>query len=86
MELELSKEDTAEILGSLKRFFLEEIEFEMTELQSKVLLSYFLKELAPIAYNKGVSDAEAFLRSRLEDLSSSCFEQPLTYWSQGRRS
>jgi len=86
MELQLSKEDMAEILGSLKRFFREEVEFEMTELQSKLLLSYFLKELAPIAYNKGVADAEAFLRSRLEDVSSSCFEQPLTYWSKARKS
>ena len=86
MDMEISKDDTAEIVGSLKRFFREEMETELSELQAKMLLRYFFKELAPIAYNKGVSDSEAFLRARLEDLSSSCFEPPFTYWLKGKKS
>ena len=85
MDIELSKEDAAEALGSLKRFFREEIEVDLSELQSQMVLKYFMKELAPFSYNRGVADADAFLRSRLEDLTSSCFEQPLTYWSKMKK-
>jgi uncharacterized protein (DUF2164 family) len=85
MDMDISKEDAAEVIGSLKRFFREEFEIDLSELQSQMALKYFMKEVAPIAYNRGVADAEAFLRSRLEDLSSSCFEQPLTYWSKMKK-
>ncbi len=85
MDVDLPKEDSAEVIGSIKRFFHEEIEVDLTELQSQLILKYFFKELAPIVYNKGVSDAESFLLLRLEDMKSSCFEQPLTYWSKTKK-
>ena len=34
-------------------------------MHAKFLLGYFLKEIAPFAYNKGVSDAESYFRSKL---------------------
>jgi uncharacterized protein (DUF2164 family) len=85
MDITLSKEDAAEALGSIKRFFREEIEVELTEIQARVVQKYFFDELAPFAYNKGVSDAEKFMSVRLEDLKSSCCEQTLTYWSKSKK-
>ncbi len=82
MELELSKDETAQLLGSLRRFFREELETEISELQAKLVWRFFLKEVAPLAYNKGVAEAEAFMRSRVEDLNTSCYEQPFIYWTK----
>jgi uncharacterized protein (DUF2164 family) len=85
MAIELSKQDIEQIVPSIRKYFKEELEQEISEMRAKLLLNYFLKEIAPFAYNKGVSDAEAFMRARVEDLSGTCFEEGLTYWRQKRK-
>lgn len=85
MEFELEKQETSEAVHSLQKFFASELEIELGELRAKQLLDYVMKEFGPIAYNKGVRDAEAFLRERLEDLSGSCYKQPLTYWPSRKK-
>jgi uncharacterized protein (DUF2164 family) len=85
MAIEFSKQEIADIIPSLQKYFREELEQELSEMHAKFLLGYFLKELAPFAYNKGVSDAEAYFRSKVEDLSGVCFEPTLTYWLKKRR-
>jgi len=49
------------------------------------LLNYFMKEIAPFAYNHGVKDAESYFRGKVEDLSATCFEAGLTYWVKKRK-
>lgn len=85
MAITLSKEEIAQIIPSLQKYFREELEQEISEMRAKFLLDYFLKEIAPLAYNKGVSDAEAYVRARVEDLAGTCFEEGLTYWRQKRK-
>ncbi len=80
MSIELDQPQTNEILASLRRYFREELEVEIGEMRAKFLLDYFLKEIAPLAYNQGVKDAEMFFRGKIEDLSGTCFEEGLTYW------
>jgi Uncharacterized conserved protein (DUF2164) len=48
-------------------------------------VDYVLKEIGPLAYNRGVQDAEEFFRKRLEDLPGTCFEPPLTYWQTKKK-
>lgn len=85
MAIELTKEERAEVLPSIRRFFREELEVELSELQSTMVLKYVLTEIAPFAYNGGVKDAETYFRGRLEDLSGACFEPSLTYWNKKPR-
>lgn len=80
MSLSLSKEQKAEVIGSIRRFFSEKLELELNELQARFLLDYFSAEIAPFAYNEGVADAQKFLFRLCEDLPSTCFQEPLTYW------
>ena len=80
MAIELEKQEVEEILPSIKKYILEEFEEEIGDLKAQLLLNYFLKEIAPYAYNKGVKDAEHFFRTKVEDLQGSCYEFPLTYW------
>ncbi len=82
MAIELSKEEIKEVLPSLRRYFREELEEEISEMRAKFLLDYFLKEIAPLAYNKGVRDAEMYFRGKIEDLTGTCFEDGLTYWQK----
>lgn len=89
MPIELDKTETKEVVFSLQRYFREELDQELDqelgEMRAKFLLDYILQEIAPLAYNKGVGDAEAFLRGKIEDLSGTCFEDGLTYWTKKKK-
>lgn len=84
MATELTVAEQAEAIASLKRYFSSELEVELSELRAKLLLEFVLKEIGPLAYNRGVQDAEAFFRQRLEDLPATCFEPAFTYWKRKR--
>lgn len=45
MELDLSKEETAAIQASLKRYMAEEFDIDMGDLQANLLLRYVLAEI-----------------------------------------
>jgi uncharacterized protein (DUF2164 family) len=85
MSIELKKEEVVEIVPSLQRYFREEFDTELSEMRAKFLLEYFLKEIGPYAYNRGVRDAENYLRARVEDLPATCFEDGLTYWVKRKK-
>lgn len=85
MAIELTKPEIASIIPSLQKYCREELELEVGGMQAQFLLDYFLKEIAPFAYNKGVSDAELYFRSKVEDLSGTCYEPELTYWQKKRK-
>jgi uncharacterized protein (DUF2164 family) len=82
MPHELSKEQRAEFLHSLRRYFTEELDLSLSDLQAGFFLNYLWKELTPIAYNCGVDDARRFFAAKLEDLPGTCFEAPLRYWPE----
>lgn len=85
MSLELDKEQTAALLGSLRRYAREELDTELSELRAKLLLDYILQEVGPFAYNRGVKDAEQYFRAKVEDLPATCFEDGLTYWTKRKK-
>lgn len=80
MAIELSKADRQAASASLQAYLRDELDQELSELRAKLFLDYLLKEMGPFAYNQGVRDAERYFRAKVEDLSATCFEEPLTYW------
>jgi uncharacterized protein (DUF2164 family) len=70
----------AEILASMQRYFIENLDSEISDIQAGFLLDFFMREVAPFAYNKGVEDAQNYLIKATEDLPNTCFEDGLTYW------
>jgi uncharacterized protein (DUF2164 family) len=83
MAVPLSRDDEKQALASLRRFSDEELEVELTDIQHRALLAFFLKEIAPSVYNKAVADAQVFLRDRLADLEATCYEADFAYWPKG---
>ncbi len=86
MPIQLQPQETAELTHSLKKYFAAEFEQPLSDLKARLFLDYVLQEIAPLAYNQGVRDAERLLRKNLEDLPATCFEPPLTYWQKKRKS
>ena len=84
MPVKLTADQKKEALSSIERFLNDELECEASSMQAGFLLEYFLKEIAPLAYNQGVEDARSFFQGKLEDLSGTCFEHAFTYWDSGK--
>lgn len=85
MSIKLTTQETEEAIFSLKKYFASELEAELGDLRAKLLLDYLLKEICPLAYNRGIQDAEEFFRKRIEDLPATCFEPPFAYWQAKKR-
>jgi uncharacterized protein (DUF2164 family) len=84
----LSDDTTKKALGSLKRYFDEQRDEELGDLQAHLLLEYIVEEIGPSIYNAALADAQVYLRERLEDLDGACGVPEFGYWTkaQGRRS
>ena len=82
MAIKPIKEQLPALLSSIQSYFREEWDQEISELKARLLLDYVMKEIAPVAYNKGVRDAESYFRQKIEDLSGSCHEAEFTYWTE----
>jgi uncharacterized protein (DUF2164 family) len=83
MTIELSADAERQALASLRRFFDEELELEIGDVQARQLLKFILREVAPTAYNAGVAKAEAYLRDRVADLEGVCSVPEFAYWPKG---
>ncbi len=82
MSIELTKQEAEEAIPSIRKYFREELEMELSEMRARFLLNYFMQEIAPFAYNRGVKDAETFFRGKVEDLAGTCFEDGMTFWAK----
>jgi uncharacterized protein (DUF2164 family) len=89
MTIKLSDDTRAKALKSIRRYFAEQLDLDLGDLQSGLLLDFVLAEIGPSVYNAAVADAQVFLRDRITDLEGTCFEPEFNYWkpeNQGRRS
>jgi uncharacterized protein (DUF2164 family) len=87
MNIKLPDEATARALGSIRRYFAEELDQELGELPARLLLDFVLKEIAPSVYNAAIADAQGFMHDRVADLEGACSAVEFGYWppQQGRR-
>lgn len=77
--LELSKQQRAEAIASLKRYFDENLD-PIGDLPAGLLLNFFLEEIGPAVYNQAIADAQARLTQRIADLNGELFADEFQYW------
>jgi uncharacterized protein (DUF2164 family) len=82
MTIELSKEDRAQAVASIERYFRENMEEKIGNVAASGLLGFFLEEVGPSIYNKGVSDAQERLQARVSELDFEVHEDEFTYWQK----
>ena len=85
MAIELSKETRTTAVVSIERWFKSNLDQSIGNMQAAELLDFFLKEIAPSVYNKGVADAQAQMLARVNELDIDCHESEFAYWNSGRR-
>ena len=85
MSIELSQEDRAQAIASIERYFLDNFEQKIGNISAGALLGFVLEEIGPSIYNRGVSDAQERLLSRVEDLTYEVREDEFQYWQKFRK-
>jgi uncharacterized protein (DUF2164 family) len=80
MAIELSKEDRAQAIASIERYFQENMEEKIGNIAAGALLGFFLEEVGPSIYNRAVADAQERLQARVAELDFEVHEDEFGYW------
>jgi uncharacterized protein (DUF2164 family) len=85
MTIELNKEDRAQLITSIERYFAENMDEKIGNVAAGALLGFFLEELGPLVYNKAVAQAQERLRARVDELDLEVHEDVFQYWKKFER-
>ncbi len=65
---QFTKEQRDMLAPQLKEYMEEELDVEITGLQTQLLLGYVTENIGKYYYNKGIEDAAAMMSQKVEDL------------------
>ncbi len=85
MAIELSKEARKEAIASIERWFQEERDERIGNIAAGALLNFFLEEIGPSVYNRGVADAQERMQMRIGELDIEIHEDEFGYWPKQER-
>ncbi|HDR8992926.1 hypothetical protein VI03_13165 [Burkholderia vietnamiensis] len=87
MAIELDKDVRERAITSLQRYFTENMDEPIGNIQAGALLHFFVEEIAPAIYNLAIADAQERLHARVAELDIECHAEPFEYWNKqpGRR-
>jgi uncharacterized protein (DUF2164 family) len=81
-QIEFTKEQRADAIDSIQRYFEENLPEPIGEMPAGHLLDYFLEEIGSVIYNRAVADAQTRLHMRLEDLAGELHAPEFDYWQR----
>lgn len=73
-----SRDETKAIVGEIQDYFRDELDQSIGAMPAEMLMTFFAERMGVYFYNRGISDAQALIRERLDGLSDDLFslEQP----------
>ena len=74
MPLRLDEDRRSDLVNTLRGFYLEEFDEELSSFRAEALLDFVLQTLGPAVYNQGVQDARRFMQEKLDDLDGEVHE------------
>lgn len=84
MTIKIDKESRAYLIGSIKRFFMEELDEDIGDLKAELVLEFFAKEVGPSVYNQALADAQAYIVDKASDLGNVRYESEFDFWKVKR--
>ena len=82
MSITLPRDKESAIIESIKLYFADHLETEIGDLKASLLLDYILTEIGPSIYNQAITDAQAVMTDKVNDLDSSCYQPEFMYWKK----
>ena len=85
MPIELTKEARATAVASIERYWQENFDERIGNIQAAALLHFFLDEIAPSVYNQAVAAVQERLIARVTEVDIECHEDEFTHWQKQRK-
>ena len=85
MSIELSKDLRAQAVASIERWFKENADEPIGNIQAEALLNFFIAEIGPSIYNRAIAEAQASLQQRVAELDIECHADEFGFWRQATR-
>ena len=85
MTIELDKDARASAVTSIERYFQQNFEQRIGNIQAAALLQFFLEEIAPSVYNQAVGAVQERLIGRVTEVDIECHEEEFGYWAKQRK-
>lgn len=80
MPIELPRDERAQAIASIERYFNEELDQRIGNIGAGALLNFFLEEIGPLVYNQTVAEVQERLQQRLQELDIEFHEDAFQYW------
>jgi len=81
MTIELPREVRQQAITSIERYFFEHMDGQkIGNITAGALLGFFIEEIGPTLYNRGVADAQARMQARVSELDIDVHEEEFDYW------
>ena len=76
--IKFSREETKAIVGEIQDYFRNELDQSIGPMPAEMLMLFFAEKMGAYFYNRGVYDAQALVRERMDSLADDMFglEQP----------
>lgn len=80
MPITLPDTTQQQAVASIERYFREHMDEPIGNVAAAGLLKFFLAEIAPLAYNQGVADAQAQMQQRVAEIDIDVHHEAFTFW------
>ena len=85
MNIELPKEVRTQAIASIERWFKENADEPIGNIQAAALLNFFVAEIGPSVYNQAIADAQQRLQQRVAELDIECHADEFGFWRKPER-
>ena len=82
MAIKLEKEKEKYVVGSIRRFFAEDMDDEIGDLKAARVLDFCIKEIGPSIYNQAIADAQSYFQEKASALVGVRYEAEFDFWKR----
>ena len=76
-EIKFSTDEKALLIDKLQTYFTKEMDQDLGQFECEFLLDFISKEMGAYYYNKGLSDAQVIVSSKLDDIADAFYEMEM---------
>jgi uncharacterized protein (DUF2164 family) len=80
VSIELTREERAQAVASIERWFSAELDQRIGNITAGALLGFFLEEIGPLVFNQAVRKVQDRLQERVQELDFEFNEDGFQYW------
>ncbi|SEM25565.1 Uncharacterized conserved protein, DUF2164 family [Pseudoxanthomonas sp. GM95] len=73
-EIRFSEDEKAQIVRRIQLYFDQELRQEIGRFDAEFLLDFFAKDVGAYFYNRGLSDAQAVLAAKVDELGEAIYQ------------